>query len=80
MLCAETLSAIDVARLSVTRALMLGAGDVLVMDNYRCGWQGILLLSNMCFETKQQLMDVAAHAHNNVVGFHSDTSAAWQLS
>lgn len=42
LLCAETLSAIDVARLSVTRALMLGAGDVLVMDNYRCGWQGIL--------------------------------------
>jgi hypothetical protein len=32
---ADTIEAINAARLSATRCLMLGAGDVLVMDNYR---------------------------------------------
>lgn len=41
----ETVHAINLARLSATRAMMLGAGDVLVMDNYRCaGWTVLLLL------------------------------------
>lgn len=33
---AETVEAIGRARLSATRALQLGAGDVLVLDNYKC--------------------------------------------
>lgn len=34
-LVADAVEAISAARLSATRALMLGAGDVLVMDNFR---------------------------------------------